>query len=190
MGITTLVALATSALLVTAPSADLPPLDPALMLASISGLPNTDVSAAIVQVRGSAGEWAGTAGVADIHTACPVPQDGRFRVGSITKTFTATAVLQLAARGRIDLGRDVRSYLPDLLPAEYPPITIRQLLNYTAGLSGIDFDHKDPAWFLAHGSTPGHRASSSTSRCGASRWSSRPGPSSSMGTSPTTSWAW
>src|SRR3712207_6921170 len=42
-----------------------------------------------------------------------------------------------------------QSYRGDVLPAEYPPITIDQLLTYTSGLPGADIDHKDPVWFLA-----------------------------------------
>lgn len=155
MGIKSFVALAAgAALIVTATPAsaatDLPPLNPAHLRAAIDGLPNADVSGAILQVRGSAGSWEGTSGVADIHSGRPVPQHGRFRVGSITKTFTAAAVLHLAGQGRVDLDRTVQSYLPGLLPVDYQPVTIRQLLNYTSGLPGIDIDHKDPAWFLKH----------------------------------------
>ncbi|TCO48980.1 serine hydrolase domain-containing protein [Actinocrispum wychmicini] len=134
----------------SASATTVPPLNPAALRAAIAGLPNDEASGALVQVRGSAGTWVGTSGVADILTGRPVPANGRFRIGSMTKTFTATAVLQLAARGRIDLNRTVRSYLPDLLPAGYAPVTIRQLLNYTAGIPGIRIDHKDPTWFLAH----------------------------------------
>jgi D-alanyl-D-alanine carboxypeptidase len=139
-----------TALATSASATPLPPLDPAAMRTAIAGLPNEEASGALAQVRGSAGTWVGTSGVADIHTGQPVPANGRFRIGSMTKTFTATAVLQLAARGRVDLNRTVQSYLPGLLPADYAPITIRQLLNYTAGIPGLRINHKDPAWFLAH----------------------------------------
>jgi D-alanyl-D-alanine carboxypeptidase len=133
-----------------AAATQLAPLDPAKLAAAIAGLPNDDASGALLQVRGSAGCWQGTSGVANVHTGQKVPQDGRFRVGSMTKSFTATAALQLVAKGRLDLNRTVQSYLPDLLPAEYPPITIDQLLTYTSGLPGQRINHKDPTWFLAH----------------------------------------
>ena len=58
-----------------------------------------------------------------------------FRIGSVTKIFTAAAALQLAERGLIDLDRDIREYLPDV-PIRYPTTT-RQLLTHTAG-----FDEK------------------------------------------------
>lgn len=129
---------------------ELPPLDPAKLAAAIAGLPDDDASGALLQVRGSAGCWQGTSGVANVHTGQKVPQDGRFRIGSMTKSFTGTAALQLVAKGKLDLNRTVQSYLPDLLPAEYPPITIDQLLTYTSGLPGQRINHKDPVWFLAH----------------------------------------
>ncbi|TDV41429.1 D-alanyl-D-alanine carboxypeptidase [Actinophytocola oryzae] len=131
-------------------SAAEPPLDPAKLAAAIAGLPNDDASGALLQVRGADGQWQGTSGVANLHTGQRVPIDGRFRIGSMTKSFTATAALQLVAKGRLDLNRTVQSYVPDVLPTSYPPITIDQLLSYTSGLPGSDIDHKDPTWFLAH----------------------------------------
>ncbi|WP_433351888.1 hypothetical protein ACQP25_02830 [Microtetraspora malaysiensis] len=63
----------------------LPPLDAAAMRAAISGLPDANVTGALVEVTGSAGRWRGTAGVGDIRTGRPVPANGHFRVGSISK---------------------------------------------------------------------------------------------------------
>lgn len=132
-------------------SADpLPELNPAALEAAIAGLPDDEASGALLQVRGSAGEWDGTSGVANVRTGQKVPANGRFRIGSMTKTFTATAALQLVGRGKLRLDRTVQSYVPGVLPAEYPPVTVDQLLTYTSGLPGLDIDHKDPDWFLAH----------------------------------------
>jgi D-alanyl-D-alanine carboxypeptidase len=128
----------------------LPPLSGAKLSAAIAGLPDDEISGAIVQVRGSAGCWQGTSGVANVHTGQSVPQDGRFRIGSMTKMFTAVVALQLVAEGRLDLDQSVRHYLPDLLPAGYPAITVRQVLTYTSGINGTDVPHKDPDWFLVH----------------------------------------
>ena len=127
-----------------------PPLNRQALEAAIAGLPDDEASGALVQVRGSAGEWTGTAGIGDLRTGRGVPADGRFRIGSMTKTFTATAALQLVARHRLDLNRNVQSYLPGVLPASYAPIKVGQLLDYTAGIPGILIDHKDPSWFLPH----------------------------------------
>jgi D-alanyl-D-alanine carboxypeptidase len=127
-----------------------PPLDPAKLAAAIAGLPNDEASGALLQVRGEDGCWQGTSGVANIHTGQKVPINGRFRIGSMTKAFTATAALQLVAKGKLQLDRTVQSYTTDVLPADYPPITIDHLLTYTSGLPGSDIDHKDPTWFLVH----------------------------------------
>jgi D-alanyl-D-alanine carboxypeptidase len=62
--------------------------------------------------------------------------DQRFRVGSVTKTFTATIVLQLVAEGRLRLGDKLERYLPGVVPAG-KKITIRQLLNHRSGLANI-----------------------------------------------------
>ncbi|MEO3974097.1 serine hydrolase domain-containing protein [Streptomyces sp. CAU 1734] len=77
--------------------------------------------------------WKGTAGVSRLGTGAPVNPDGRFRIGSITKTFTATAVLQLVGEGRIGLDDPVENHLPGVLP-NGGGITVRQLLNHTSGL--------------------------------------------------------
>ncbi|WP_063060169.1 serine hydrolase domain-containing protein [Nocardia sienata] len=57
----------------------------------------------------------------------------RFRIGSITKTFVATVVLQLVDEGRIDLDAPIARQLPDPIPGG-EQITVRQLLNHTSGL--------------------------------------------------------
>lgn len=79
------------------------------------------------------GRWRGRAGVGDVTTGARPNIGGRFRIGSVSKTFTATLVLKLAAKGRLALDDPISKYLPGLLP--YPePITIRQLLQHTSGL--------------------------------------------------------
>jgi D-alanyl-D-alanine carboxypeptidase len=76
--------------------------------------------------------------------------DSRFRIGSMTKTFTAIVVLQLAAEGRLSLDGTVQQYGPGFLPASYPPIKVRHLLTWTSGLNSVNVPHKTPDWFLAH----------------------------------------
>jgi D-alanyl-D-alanine carboxypeptidase len=74
----------------------------------------------------------------------------RFRIGSITKTFVATRVLQLASAGRVDLDDTVEHWLPKLLP-NGGRITIRQLLGHTSGV----FDYtNDSAVFRPYWSQP------------------------------------
>jgi CubicO group peptidase (beta-lactamase class C family) len=77
-------------------------------------------------------------GLADVAAGTPVSRDTVFRIGSITKTFTAIAVMQLAEQGLVDLDRPVGSYLRSyvLVPAtpEHQLPTVRQLLTHSAGL--------------------------------------------------------
>ena len=64
----------------------------------------------------------------------PVPLDGRFRAGSITKVFVATVVLQLVAEEKVQLDEPVSRHLPGLLP-DGDRITVRMLLQHTSGLA-------------------------------------------------------
>ncbi len=72
-------------------------------------------------------------GMADLEHAVPNTPDTVFEVGSVSKQFTAAAVLLLAERGKISLDDDVRRYFPEL-PQYGRPIAIRNLLNHTSGL--------------------------------------------------------
>ncbi|MPY40527.1 beta-lactamase family protein, partial [Streptomyces phyllanthi] len=107
--------------------------------AAIAGLPTADATAALVRVGGTEGVWQGSSGVHDLKTDRPADPSARFRAGSVTKVFTAAVVLQLAAEGRLDLDRGARSYLPELIPASYGGVTVRQLLNHTHGIPAPDF---------------------------------------------------
>ena len=71
----------------------------------------------------------------------PAGVDTRFRIGSITKTFTAVALLQLAAAGRIDLNTSICRSVPRC-PRSWRPITPAMLLSHTAGLPDA-LDHED-----------------------------------------------
>ncbi|MGZ8705920.1 MAG: serine hydrolase domain-containing protein [Gaiellaceae bacterium] len=83
-----------------------------------------------------------TYGFAELGSRQPVTPDTLFEIGSIGKTFTAVAILQLVDEGRIDLHSPVERYLPWFAvaqPAGQPPITIAHLLSHTAGsVAGID----------------------------------------------------
>jgi CubicO group peptidase (beta-lactamase class C family) len=81
-------------------------------------------------------------GVTSLDDPQPVDGDTVFRVASNTKPFVGTAVMRLAERGRLDLDRTVRSYLPDFRtadPAASARITVRQALNHSAGFLGDFF---------------------------------------------------
>ncbi|WP_192771891.1 serine hydrolase domain-containing protein [Plantactinospora soyae] len=88
------------------------------------------------EVRDGRATWRGASGVADVETGRPVRPDFQHRVGSITKTFVATALLQLVAERRLSLDAPVGRYLPELVPAG---VTVRMLLNQTGGIN--DYDH-------------------------------------------------
>ncbi|MFE7411000.1 serine hydrolase domain-containing protein [Streptomyces laurentii] len=123
-----------------APAATTRAVDPAgsALAEVIAGLPSKDATAALVRVGGTEGTWRGTTGVHDLATGRPADPDARFRAGSVTKVFTAAVVLQLASEGRIDLDRPARAYLPDLIPATYGEVTVRQLLNHTHGIPAAE----------------------------------------------------
>src|SRR4051812_26379392 len=79
-------------------------------------------------------------GLADVASRRPVdPQSTLWPFASITKVFTATAVIQLAARGRLDLAADANRYLRSLrLPAKsWPAITVANLLTHTDALDEL-----------------------------------------------------
>jgi len=81
-------------------------------------------------------------GYADLEKGIPVdPEQTGFRIGSVTKLFTWTAVMQLVEQGKLDLDADVNTYLDFRIPATYPePITLRHLLTHTSGFEQIHTD--------------------------------------------------
>jgi D-alanyl-D-alanine carboxypeptidase len=131
-------------------AAALPPLSPDQLKAAIAGLPDSEASGALVQIRGSAGSWSGSSGITSLEQAQPPALDDRFRIGSMTKVFTAIVTLQLAAEHKLDLDAPIQRYLPGYFPKSYAPITARQLLTWTSGLNGTDVNSKDPIWFFEH----------------------------------------
>lgn len=72
-------------------------------------------------------------GLANLELSVPVDPAQVFRVGSITKQFTAVAILQLIAAGKIKLDDDISGYVPNF-PGAGHKVTIAQLLNQTSGL--------------------------------------------------------
>lgn len=88
---------------------------------------------ALTEVRDGRGVWRSASGVSRIGSRQPVVAGGRFRAGSITKTFIATVVLQLVDEGRLRLDDPVEKWLPGVVPGG-DRITLRHLLNHTSGL--------------------------------------------------------
>ncbi|MFJ8041176.1 serine hydrolase domain-containing protein [Kitasatospora sp. NPDC096147] len=85
-----------------------------------------------VRVNGPDGEWTGSAGRTALDSDAPPPTDGHFRIGSNTKTFTATLVLLLVADGLLGLDDPVDDHLPAY--GLDRRITVRMLLQHTSGL--------------------------------------------------------
>ncbi|WP_411110577.1 serine hydrolase domain-containing protein [Streptomyces sp. c-19] len=85
-----------------------------------------------LRVHDERGRWVGSAGVSELGGTAEPPTDGHFRIGSNTKTFTATLVLQLVAEGRIGLDTPVADCLPEF--ALDRRITVRMLLQHTSGV--------------------------------------------------------
>jgi len=83
------------------------------------------------------------AGAARLQPRVPMRPEARLRVGSITKTFVSTAVLQLAGEHRLSLDDSVERWLPGLVP-DGDGITLRQLLNHTSGI----FNYTDDEAFI------------------------------------------
>lgn len=86
-------------------------------------------------------------GLADIENNIPIQRSDRFRVGSITKTFVATVVLQLQEAGELSIDDPAADYLPDEVAeslANADTATVRQLLSHTSGIP--DYAETDAFW--------------------------------------------
>ncbi|HLA06305.1 MAG TPA: serine hydrolase domain-containing protein, partial [Anaerolineales bacterium] len=75
-------------------------------------------------------------GYADLENNIPVdPEQTMFRIGSVGKVFTWTAVMQLVEQGKLDLDADINTYLDFRIPDTYPqPITLKHLMTHTSGI--------------------------------------------------------
>jgi D-alanyl-D-alanine carboxypeptidase len=111
-----------------------PHLDAALRPVVAAGVPG-----ALALVRDGDDTRTAAAGLADVGTRRKLRPDDRFRVGSVTKTFVATIVLELADEKRLRLDEPVARRLPGLLP-DGGRITIRELLAHRSGLADVADD--------------------------------------------------
>ena len=100
-------------------------------------------------------------GSADLENKIPVdPEQTVFRIGSVGKLFTWTAVMQLAEQGKLDLDADINDYLDFRIPDTYPqPITLKHLMTHTSGFEDrlrgsvvSDADDQVPTreWLVSH----------------------------------------
>lgn len=105
---------------------------------------------ALLEVRDASGRTVLTSGVADIETRAPMAGDSRFRIGSMTKVFVATVVLQLVSEHRVSLDAPIEQYLHGQVRGngnDGNDITVRQLLQQTSGLPDY-LDHLTPDQIL------------------------------------------
>ncbi len=124
------------------------------------------VPGVLARAEDGAGVWNGTAGVADRESGRPRQPGDRFRIGSITKTFVATVVLQLEAEGRLDLDDPVARHLPGVLRGhghDGRRTTVRQLLNHTSGVYDFTADPRFRHRYVGPGFLS-HRFDSHTAR--------------------------
>jgi CubicO group peptidase (beta-lactamase class C family) len=84
-------------------------------------------------------------GLADVEQRVAVTPDTVFLAASITKQFTATAVMLLVQDGKLALDASITKYLPRA-PATWKPITIRHLLTHTSGIADYDEDDSMVDW--------------------------------------------
>ncbi|MEV6111313.1 serine hydrolase domain-containing protein [Streptomyces sp. NPDC052109] len=110
----------------------------AVEAAVAAGVPGVTATA-----KDTHGTWSATAGVGDLRTGAPRSAADRYRVGSITKTFLATVLLQLEAEGRLSLEDTVEKWLPGVVHGhghDGRRITVRRLLNHTSGIYSYTSD--------------------------------------------------
>ena len=109
-----------------------------LTAAEFAKHPLAGVTVGVVSPKGIA--WTKSYGFADIDKKIPASRDTVYRVGAITKQFTALMLLQLAERGKVRVSDPVEKYVPEIsqLRGKYPnasPVTLLQLAMHTSGFA-------------------------------------------------------
>jgi D-alanyl-D-alanine carboxypeptidase len=131
---------------VPAPAA--PPATRAELVARLDSLASAfladgpSVGAEVAVVRGGDTLLLRGYGLADREARRATTVDQRFRIGSLTKQFTAAAIMRLAERGKLSLDDDLSRWVPEF-PLQGHRVTLRQLLNHTAGIHNYT---DSPAW--------------------------------------------
>jgi D-alanyl-D-alanine carboxypeptidase len=142
--LTALVVTAVATMASTAVGAD-PGADRRRLQSDVDAVRAAGATSVLAQVRTGRDDHASRAGVADLGAATPVPWGAYYRIGSTTKTFTATVALQLVADGRLRLGDPVQRWLPGVVSGngnDGTRVTVEDLLRQTSGLN--DYDEELP----------------------------------------------
>ena len=132
-----------------APPADLSARADAILAA---GYPADGPGAAVIVTRGGETLYTSARGLADVETRRPLTPDTIFRLGSITKQFTASAILRLVQEGRISLDDPISRFFPGY-PQPGASATVRQLLNHTSGIQSYT---AIPGWMIAANTSRPH----------------------------------
>ena len=111
-----------------------------IVQASLVDLPLASASVGVLQGSDTLA-WTAK-GYADLENRVPATPATVYRIGSITKQFTAAAILQQVERGRISLDDNIAKYVPEY-SSQRKHVTIRQLLNHTSGIRDLN-DLGDP----------------------------------------------
>lgn len=98
---------------------------------------DTSPGMAILVVKDGVVTYSGTKGMANKHTALAIQSDTGFRLASISKTFTALAVMQLVEQQRLSPDDSILQFLPEFSSA-WQDITIHQLLSHRSGIPNFD----------------------------------------------------
>jgi D-alanyl-D-alanine carboxypeptidase len=118
----------------------------ALDAAAIAGKAQASTPGAIVAVQTPKGRWMKAYGVADPDTGRAMTLAETQRIGSVTKTFTGTLVLQLAGEGKLSLDDHIDKYVKGVPNGD--EITLRELITMTSGLASYTLNTDlQNAWF-------------------------------------------
>ncbi|MER5656402.1 serine hydrolase domain-containing protein [Streptomyces sp. NPDC002131] len=153
-------ALAGTAVAAPAAGAGHAPTRQAMEAAVRDGVPGVTATAS-----GRHGTWSATAGTGDLRTGAPRSTADRYRVGSITKTFVSTVLLQLEAEGRLSLDDTVDHWLPGVVRGngnDGRKITLRRLLNHMSGIFDYTTDDDFVRTYFAKDGFLRHRYDTAT----------------------------
>ena len=125
-----------------------PALEKSLQAAFKKSFNQSGVPGAIAAVRTPEGTWVSTLGVANKASGKPMQANMHHRIGSITKTFTATLLLRAAAEGRLSLDDTIDQYVKGVPNGD--KITLRQMANMSSGIASYTEDEQWVKEALSH----------------------------------------
>lgn len=107
--------------------------------------PVSQPGAALIVVKDGKVLYRKAYGMANLELGVPLAPDMVFRIGSMTKQFTAVAIMMLAEQGKLSVSDPITTYLPDY-PTQGHTITIEHLLTHTSGIQGYT---EIPGWMTS-----------------------------------------